>query len=243
MTMKINKTRKQKRQYKTKKQKRRYKTRKQHHFNAKGGVKEIIDISKCHIEIYYGATIYKKSQTAIDYRAVDESKELQNKFKSYIEQLMADDNEMEVRVGVDEEFETKLTALDENICETTHREGSLAKKEISKIRDNMSSIHGDSNNICFLLFYLENIIGICNISLPLLNDDENKIYIEYLCGSNYKYSGTILLNIVKKLFFIGDFEKILLVSYGTSIKYYEKMGFKKIQSDVPTLNPKMIFEK
>jgi hypothetical protein len=185
---------------------------------------------------------------AIDYNAVDESKELQDKYKSYIQQLMADDNEMEVRVGVDEEFETKLTtALDENICETTHREGSLAKKEISKIRDNMSSIDENSNNICFLLFYLDKIIGICNISLPLFNDSENKIYIEYLCGSNYKYSGTILLNIVKKLFFIGDFEKIMLTSYGTSIKYYEKMGFKEFK-EIPkrgfgTLNPKMIFEK
>ena len=232
MTMKINKTRKQKR---------RYKSKKQHHFNAKG-VKEFLDISKCHIEIYYGATIYKKSQTAIDYRVVDESKELQNKFKSYIQQLMEGDNEMEVRVGVDEEFETKLTALDENICETTHREGSLAKKEISKIRDNMSSIHGDSNNICFLLFYLDNIIGICNISLPLLNDDENKIYIEYLCGSNYKYAGTILLNIVKKLFFIGDFEKISLISYKNSIEYYEKNGF-IIETMTRAGTPKMIFLK
>ena len=142
MTMKINKT---------KKQKRRYKTKKQHHFNAKG-VKEILDKSKCHIEIYYGATFYKRSQKAIDYEAVVESNELQNKYKSYIKTLTEDDNEMEVRVGVDKEFETKLTALDENICETTHREGSLAKKEIGKISDNMSSIHGDSNNICFLCF-------------------------------------------------------------------------------------------
>lgn len=232
MTMKINKT---------KKQKRRYKTKKQHHFNAKG-VKEILDKSKCHIEIYYGATFYKRSQKAIDYEAVVESNELQNKYKSYIKTLTEDDNEMEVRVGVDKEFETKLTALDENICETTHREGSLAKKEIGKISDNMSSIHGDSNNICFLLFYLDNIIGICNISLPLLNDDENKIYIEYLCGSNYKYAGTILLNIVKKLFFIGDFEKISLISYKNSIEYYEKNGF-IIEMTTRAGTPKMIFEK
>lgn len=188
-----------------------------------GGDKEIINISKCYIEVYYGITFYKTPRQAIDFGAVEESKTLQNKYKILIEQLISETDTIEMRLG-EQPFNSRLESLDPNICETTHFEGNLAKKEIAQIIEFMKNIYG-INFICFLLCNEYNtVIGICCISLPLFTDDTT-ISIEYLCGSNYKYSGTVLLNIVKRFFSMGDFEKLTLVSYEKSVGFYLKNGF------------------
>jgi len=140
-------------------------------------------------------------------------------------------------------FISKLDALDTNICETTHVEGNFAKTEISSIIEHMENIYASFNYICFLLYNENNtIIGICCINIPLFNAEvdksiDNDINIDYLCGSNYKYSGTILLNIVKQLFYIGDFKQIKLTSYTKSIGFYLKNGFAQTMSmfNTPTM--------
>ena len=195
------------------------------HYNKSiiGGDKEIINISKCYIEVYYGITFYKTPRQAIDFGAVEEAKILQNKYKILIEQLISETYTIEMRLG-EQPFNSRLESLDPNICETTHLEGNLAKKEIAHIFEYMKNIYGE-NYICFLLCNEYNtIIGICCISLPLFTDD-NYISIVYLCGSNYKYSGTVLLNIIKAFFLKGDFEKLTLVSYQKAIGFYLKNGF------------------
>ena len=92
------------------------------------------------------------------------------------------------------------------------------------------------------MFYSVKIVGICNISLPLLDFEEKKIYIEYLCGSDYGKSGTILIEIVKQLFCIGDFNKILLTSYKKSVGYYTEKHF-FVETKNPFGNSTMTLEK
>lgn len=217
-------------------------TKKRRHIVKYGGNKKTFDINKSHIEVYYGITFHMQSQVALNQKEADEIKAIQNKYKMFIEELMHASNYI-VKIG-EEPFISRLQALDEYICEKTNPGGYQAKKEISTIIQSMGNIYSYSNNICFLLCNdNDNIIGICNINLPLFEDDvkKNIIYIEYLCGSNYKYSGTILLNVVKQLLYISGFDKIELISYESSVGFYLKNGFTKTMSSVNT--PLMTFTR
>jgi hypothetical protein len=202
-----------------------------------------------YIEVYFGITFYDAPKFAVEFGMVDEAKRLQDKYKTYISQLTypteqnRTKNGIEIRLG-ETSFEKKLESLDDTICQSVQFEGNFAKKEIAGIIGYMSNKHSVRNHICFVLCTnAGNIIGICNISLAMFDDDDdsepNNIYIDYLCGSNYKYSGTVLLNVVKSLMYIGCFSQIDLISYQKSVGFYRKHEFTQTLSDMNT--PKMTF--
>lgn len=208
---------------------------------TKRGGKSNVDLNTCYIEVYFGITFYDEPKLASEFSMVEEARRLQHTYKTYISQLLTHSNDgIDIRLG-ETSFKTKLESLDDTICETTQFEGNRAKKEISSIIDYMSNKYSSDNHICFMLCTnTGNVIGICDFSLAMFDDvSKSIIHINYLCGSNYKYSGTVLLNVVKSLLYIGQFSRIELISYQKSVGFYKKHGFIQTTSSMNT--PKMTF--